>query len=85
MQIPKISRSQIPKISSLQIPKISSLQIPKISRSQHHTGTQGGTDMRGLSKASLALGGAVTLLGYAIVIVNIISLRKGRKIKKIMK
>lgn len=39
--------------------------------------------MRGLSKASLALGGAVTLLGYALIVVNIISLRKSRKIKKI--
>ncbi len=40
--------------------------------------------MRGLTTASIALGGAVTALGYAIIAVNIISLRKSRKLKKIV-
>lgn len=40
--------------------------------------------MRGLSKASLAIGAAVTALGYALVIINIISLRKSRKMKKLV-
>ncbi len=40
--------------------------------------------MKTISKVSLILGGVTVLLGYAIVIVNIVSLRKSRKVSKIV-
>ena len=40
--------------------------------------------MRALSKASLVLGAVTTLVGYAIIIVNIVSLRKSRKVRRIV-
>lgn len=42
------------------------------------------TTMKAMSKVSLILGAVTAALGYAIVIVNIIGLRKSRKISKII-
>ena len=40
--------------------------------------------MKAMSKVSLILGAITAALGYAIVIVNIIGLRKSKKISKII-
>ena len=40
--------------------------------------------MRSFSKVSLILGGVTVVLGYAMVVINIISLRKGKKISKVV-
>jgi hypothetical protein len=40
--------------------------------------------MKAMSRVSLVLGAVTSALGFAIIIVNIIGLRKGRKISKII-
>ena len=40
--------------------------------------------MKAMSKVSLVLGAVSVALGYAIIIVNIIGLKKSRKISKII-
>lgn len=40
--------------------------------------------MKAMSKVSLILGAVTAAIGYAVVIVNIIGLRKSKKISKII-